>query len=143
MVSDPHSVCAFRTHGSLRSMPGGVSKIHRRARRRICATHRGVVKMEVSFLDAFAMVSLRVGQPEEALFQEVAGGEVSLRGRAERDLRCNLLFLVPKAEGNVLSAVRVTDTGDAILAPAESARSSMIVREIFEPASTSLLAPLA
>lgn len=42
----------------------------------------------------------------------------------------DVLFLVPEGKGDVLQAVVVGDTGDAVLAPSEGARPRHVVGEI-------------
>ena len=44
----------------------------------------------------------------------------------------HILFLVPESEGNVLEAVCIRHTSNAVLAPAKGARSRHVVREIYE-----------
>lgn len=40
------------------------------------------------------------------------------------------LFLIPEAKSNVLVAVSVADTSNAIFTPSKSSRSGMVVREV-------------
>jgi hypothetical protein len=44
--------------------------------------------------------------------------------------RRHLLFFVPKSKSNILKAMRIRDTGNAILTPSESSGARMIVWEI-------------
>ena len=70
-----------------------------------------VVQVEMCFFDALAMVSLRITQPKQALFQIV-------------------ILLVPEGKGNVLQAMRVRYTRNAILAPSIGPGPCLIVREM-------------
>lgn len=67
--------------------------------------------MEMGFLDTFAMVALRVRQAKETLLQKG-------------------VLPVPESKGDVLVAVGVADTGNAILTPSVGAGSRMLVGEI-------------
>jgi hypothetical protein len=67
--------------------------------------------MEVSFLDAFTVVALRVGQTEQSLLDK-------------------RILLVPEGEGYVLEAMGVTNTGNTVLAPSVGTGPSMVVREV-------------
>lgn len=70
-----------------------------------------VVEVEVSFLDTLAMVSLRIAQTEQTLFQKV-------------------ILLVPEGKGDVLDAVSVRDASNAVLAPSVSSGSCLVMREV-------------
>lgn len=72
---------------------------------------RGIVNMEVSFLETFTVISLRVAESEKSLLQK-------------------LILLVPESESDMLVAVTVTDASNAILTPSESSRSSLIMGEM-------------
>lgn len=65
-------------------------------------TYRGgVVKVEMAFLDRLAVVALRIGQAEKALFQEVTVSSATALWSAD----AHILLLVPKGEGDVLQAM--------------------------------------
>lgn len=70
-----------------------------------------VVDMEMSFLQTFTVVTLRVAQTEETLLQEG-------------------ILLVPEGKCDMLVAMSVTNTSNTIFTPSESSRASLIVREM-------------
>jgi len=97
-------------------------------------TYRGnVVNVEMGFLQALTMVTLRVRQTKEALLQERTVLVLAHNAfcKLVEHFACNLLLLVPKSKGDVLQAVRVRDTSNAVLAPAIGARTRHIVGEIY------------
>ena len=67
--------------------------------------------MEMGFLYALAMVTLGIAQSEQSLLQEG-------------------VLLVPKRKGDILEAVSVGHTGNAVLAPPVRPRSSMFMRKM-------------
>ena len=67
--------------------------------------------MKVRFFDTFSVVTLRIREPEKALFQEV-------------------VLLVPETEGYVEKAVSIGYSGYAVLAPTEDSGSCMVVGEV-------------
>lgn len=72
---------------------------------------RSIVDMEMSLFETFTMIPLGIAQTEQPLFQES-------------------ILLVPKSEGNMLVAVGIADSSNAILTPSESSRSSLIMGEV-------------
>ena len=68
--------------------------------------------MEMTLLNAFSMIALRVRQPKESLFKE-------------------RVLLVPEAECNIDEAVSVRNTCDTILSPTKRSRPSVFVREVW------------
>ncbi len=72
---------------------------------------RGVVEVKMTFLDALTMVSLRIGKPKQPLFQEI-------------------ILLIPEAEGDIHEAVRIRDTRDTVLSPAERPRSGVFMGKV-------------
>lgn len=72
---------------------------------------RGVVDVEMSFLDTLSMVSLRVAQAEQPLFKE-------------------LVLLVPESKGDMLVTVSVTNTSYAVLSPSEGSRAGLVVGKV-------------
>lgn len=92
-------------------------------------TDRSVVQVKMGLFDTLAMVSLWVGQAEESLLEE---GTMS---RQQLDLTAywqgaDALLLVPKGKSNILEAVGVADSGDAIFAPSVGPGTCVIVGEI-------------
>lgn len=75
------------------------------------AYRRGVIEMEMAFLDTLSMIALWIGETKESFFQEV-------------------ILLVPEAEGDVDEPVRVGDSGNSILTPAECSRSSVFMGKV-------------
>jgi hypothetical protein len=66
--------------------------------------------MEVGFLDAFAMVALRIREAKQTLFQEGTAFNVSVAFQAMSRLHEGVvaaLFFVPKGKGDILQAMRV------------------------------------
>lgn len=59
---------------------------------------RRIIDMEMRLLDTFAMIALGIAQAEEPLLQEV-------------------ILLVPECKSDILQAVSVANTSDAVLAP--------------------------
>lgn len=84
--------------------------------------------MEMGFLDALTMVSLRVGEAEEAFLEEIAI-LVNIFAYRLQDL-AHSLFLVPERKANVLEAMSVGNSSNTVFAPPESSRSSVFVGEI-------------
>ena len=76
------------------------------------------------------MVSLGVGQAKEALLEKVAA-VASEGGGGDGGGQQSVLFLVPKAEADVLQAVGIGHAGDAVLAPSEGPGTSVVVGEVF------------
>jgi len=72
---------------------------------------RGVVNVEMCFLDTLAMVSLWVAQTEQSLLQK-------------------RILLVPEGKSDMLQAMAITDTSDTVLTPSERSGSSLVVREV-------------
>src|SRR5512143_4160678 len=70
-----------------------------------------VIDVIVEFLDVFAVVALKTGQPEEPLFQD-------------------RVFSVPEGEGKAEVLVDVRYTPKTVFAPAVGAGAGMVVREI-------------
>ncbi len=70
-----------------------------------------VIQVEVSLLDTFAMIALRVAQSEQPLFQKI-------------------VFLVPKRERDILQAMSIAHASYAIFTPSISPRPGMIVGEM-------------
>ena len=71
-----------------------------------------VVQMEVGLFNRFTVVALRIREPKQPFFQEI-------------------IFFVPEAEGNVLQAMGVGDTGYAVFTPSICPGSSMVVRKVY------------
>lgn len=81
----------------------------------------GVIQMEMGFLYRFAMVALRVREPEQSLLEKV-------------------IFLIPEAKGNILYSMRVRNAGYAVFAPSIRSRSGMVIGEIYCSLAFELLA---
>jgi len=84
----------------------------------------GVVEVEVSLLDTLAVVTLGVRETKKTFFQEG-------------------VLLVPEREGNVLQAMGIAYTGDAVLSPSVCARSGVVVGEVYREAAVSSQVPRA
>ena len=54
-------------------------------------------------------------------------------------MHCDLLLFIPECERNVLIAVGITDTSDAIFAPSVCSLSGLIVGEVYETVRPVLL----
>jgi hypothetical protein len=80
----------------------------------------------MGFLDRLAVVSLWVRKAEQTLFEEVTGSCQSCKTASA----AHVLFLVPEREGDVLQAVAIADTSNAVLAPAEGTRASHVMCEV-------------
>jgi hypothetical protein len=63
------------------------------------------------FLETFAMITLRVAQTKQSFLQEI-------------------VLLVPKRKGNVLKAVSIAHTGNAIFAPSISSGPCLVMGEM-------------
>ena len=72
---------------------------------------RRIVQVEVILLDIFAVVALAIGEAEQALFQ-------------------NGIFAVPERKGKTEQLLVVAESGQTVLAPVISSRTSMIVGEV-------------
>jgi len=72
---------------------------------------RGTVEVEVILLDVLAMIAFAVGQPEHALLED-------------------RVVAVPQRQRETQALPVVTDTGNAVLAPAVGARARLIVTEV-------------
>lgn len=86
--------------------------------------------MKVGFLDRFAMNTLRVGQTEQAFFEEWAETILVSIAFCNNTSTQDSLFLVPECKSNVHSAVGVRDSRDTVLTPAEGAAASHVVGEV-------------
>lgn len=91
--------------------------------------------MEMCFLDALAVVTLRVGQTKEAFLEKVTApsqinGPASLCGN--HAWLNNALFLVPESKSNVLVTMCIRDACNAVLAPSKSSRAGVVVGEVYE-----------
>merc|ERR1711939_582574 len=75
---------------------------------RVC---RSVINVEMRLLDALAMIPLRIRKAKKTFLQEV-------------------IFLVPEGKSNILQAMGIGDTSNAILSPAKCPRSSMFMGEM-------------
>ncbi len=82
-----------------------VQTLHVRVRRR-------AVQIEVTLLDVLAVVALRAGQAEQALFEE-------------------RVAVVPEREPEADVLMAIADAGEAVLVPAVDTRSGVIVRKEF------------
>lgn len=72
----------------------------------MCTDCRCVVKVEVRFFDALAMVSFGVGKPKQPFFHKVTVfNSACMTLRFQR--RVTVLFFVPERKSNILEAVRV------------------------------------
>ena len=74
--------------------------------------------MKMSLLERLSMVTLGVGQAKEALLQEVTA---RISTFAILTVGVDLLLSIPESKGDVLVAMRIRDTCDAVLTPAEGA----------------------
>ena len=74
--------------------------------------------MKVALFDGLSMISLRVGQAEKPFFQKIA---IKCQRKKKDGYTLCLLFLVPEGKSDVLQAVSIGYTGDAILTPSEGA----------------------
>lgn len=102
---------------------------------------RGIIHVKMGLLDALTMISLRIGQAKQAFFQNITKFSRSAWPSVELST-VDLLFLVPKCKCNVLQAMRIGDTGDAIFTPTKGPRPRMVVWEVFfTPISESTLGP--
>jgi len=72
---------------------------------------RGIVNVEMCFLQTLAMISLWVAQAEQSLLQKG-------------------ILLVPEGKSDVLQAMAITDTSNAVFTPSERSGSSLIVGEV-------------
>jgi hypothetical protein len=72
---------------------------------------RNVVEVEVILLDVLAVIAFRARETEQALLQDGIG-------------------FVPQGEREAQPLLVVTETGDAVLAPAIGARARMVVRKV-------------
>lgn len=90
-----------------------------------------IVEMEMGLLDAFTMISLGIGEPEQSFFEKVAAFR-SAAGPSDLSIVLEgvLLFLIPKRKSHILKTMCVRYSGDSILAPTECSGSRMIVREV-------------
>lgn len=88
------------------------------------------------FLDAFAMISLGIGEAEEAFLEEVT--KICLiffyskrkKGKEKRK-RKSVLLLIPKRKRNILQVMSIRDPGDTILTPAVSSGAGMVVGKVW------------
>ena len=97
-------------------------------------------------LQTLAVVALRVGQAKQPLFEKGATMRVSrfnrpvvVRGGGSGAV----LFLVPESKCNILVAMRVADTGNAVLTPSVRAGAGVVVREIYRDANRAAPCQLA
>ena len=67
-----------------------------------------IVKVKVGLFDGFAMVTLRVREPKQSLFQEV-------------------IFLVPEAECHIQQPMGIRDPSYAVFAPSESSCTCVVI----------------
>lgn len=73
--------------------------------------------MEMSLLDALAVVPLGVRQPKQSLLEKRAGNRVSGLTTAESQDQLAILLLVPESKCDVLQAMGIANAGNAVLAP--------------------------
>src|SRR6188472_3654835 len=71
----------------------------------------GAIKIEIIFLDVFAVITLAVGQPKQPLLED-------------------RVLAVPQRDRKAQKLPVVTVTGQAILAPVVGARSCLVVGKI-------------
>lgn len=92
-------------------------------------THRCIVEVKVCLLYTLAVVALRVGQAEQALFEEWTSSsqQMSLNGHGRR---LHVLFLIPERKSDVLQAVGVANPGNTVFAPSVRARSGVVVGKV-------------
>lgn len=65
--------------------------------------------MEVGFLDALAMIALRIGEPKQTLLQDIAAGESQpqLRLDGTSSIGRNLLLFIPEGKSDVQETVSI------------------------------------
>lgn len=84
----------------------------------------------MALLDTLPVITLWVGKTEKTFLQKVTVQTLSPGPRAIIIVP-DLLFFVPKREGNVEVAVSVGHPGDAVFTPTVRPRAGMIVRKVW------------
>lgn len=95
--------------------------------------------MEVGFFNTLAVIALRVGQAIKSLLEIGTSICQSLKlwNRVDRGLYG--LLPIPECESNVLKAMCITDTGNAIFAPSVGAGAGVFVGEVWWPRTHALV----
>lgn len=87
--------------------------------------------MKMSLLDTLTVVSLRVGQAKQALLEKGTKDGSADSPKQRRREQLGILLLVPESKSNVLEAMCIANTGNAIFTPSVCAGPSVVVRKVY------------
>lgn len=93
-------------------------------------THGCVIDVEMSFLDAFAMVALRIRETKEPLLEKIAIVSSAIE-LIDMIFYADLLFLVPEGECDVLETVGVGNASNSVFTPSVSSGSCIVVGKVW------------
>ncbi len=85
----------------------------------------------MDFFDALTVVSLWIGQSEQTFLEKIAEDVTNL-SHISRILWLLLLLFIPKRKCYVLQSMRIGHSGNAILSPPKSSRTSVFMRKVFQ-----------